>query len=89
MLMMTFLFSMKLLAQASSSETVVCRSNFKHMYWTMKQQLAHHTVTGCNTQPGDLLASGTISGPVMMKTGIAKYLMLFPYLSARLLREKR
>ena len=34
------------------------------MYWTAKQQLAQHTVTGCNLQPGDLLASGTISGPV-------------------------
>ncbi|XP_077775003.1 fumarylacetoacetase isoform X2 [Podarcis muralis] len=41
----------------------ICRSNFKHMYWTMKQQLAHHTVNGCNLRPGDLLASGTISGP--------------------------
>ena len=48
-------------AEASS---VVCRSNFKHLYWTMKQQLAHHSVTGCNMRPGDLLASGTISGPV-------------------------
>jgi len=42
---------------------VVSKSNFKYMYWTMKQQLAHHTVTGCNMRPGDLLASGTISGP--------------------------
>jgi fumarylacetoacetase len=41
----------------------ICRSNFKHLYWTMHQQLAHHTVTGCNLRPGDLLASGTISGP--------------------------
>ncbi|XP_053127630.1 fumarylacetoacetase [Hemicordylus capensis] len=41
----------------------ICNSNFKHMYWTMKQQLAHHTVNGCNLRPGDLLASGTISGP--------------------------
>uniref|UniRef100_A0AAX7USS3 Fumarylacetoacetase n=1 Tax=Astatotilapia calliptera TaxID=8154 RepID=A0AAX7USS3_ASTCA len=41
----------------------ICRSNFKYMYWTMKQQLAHHTVNGCNVKPGDLLASGTISGP--------------------------
>lgn len=40
----------------------ICRSNFKHLYWTMKQQLAHHSATGCNMQPGDLLASGTISG---------------------------
>jgi fumarylacetoacetase len=42
---------------------VICRSNFKHLYWSMVQQLAHHTVTGCNIRPGDLLASGTISGP--------------------------
>lgn len=34
------------------------------MYWTMKQQLTHHTVTGCNANPGDLMASGTISGEV-------------------------
>lgn len=42
---------------------IVTRSNFKHMYWTMKQQLAHHSVTGCPMRPGDLLGSGTISGP--------------------------
>lgn len=47
----------------SDDSTVVSKSNFKHMYWTMKQQLAHHSVTGCNMQPGDLLGSGTISGP--------------------------
>jgi len=41
----------------------ICRSNFKYMYWTMKQQLTHHTVNGCTLRPGDLLASGTISGP--------------------------
>lgn len=41
----------------------VCRSNFKYMYWNMAQQLAHHTVNGCNIQVGDLCASGTISGP--------------------------
>lgn len=40
----------------------ICKSNFKHMYWTMKQQLAHHTITGCNINPGDMMASGTISG---------------------------
>ena len=44
---------------------LLCRSNFRHMYWTMKQQLAHHAVGGCNMRPGDLLASGTISGPVI------------------------
>ena len=42
---------------------VVCRSNFKHMYWNMRQQLAHHTVNGCNIRGGDIIASGTISGP--------------------------
>ncbi|MFP4227215.1 MAG: fumarylacetoacetase [Salinivenus sp.] len=41
----------------------VCETNFRHMYWTVCQQLAHHTVNGCNVRPGDLLASGTISGP--------------------------
>lgn len=41
----------------------ISRSNFKHLYWTMAQQLAHHTITGCNLRAGDLLASGTISGP--------------------------
>lgn len=43
-------------------ETVVCRSNFKYMYWNMSQQLAHHTVNGCNIRNGDLMGSGTISG---------------------------
>lgn len=41
----------------------ICQSNFKHMYWNIRQQLAHHTVTGCNIRPGDLMASGTISAP--------------------------
>ncbi|XP_046351026.1 fumarylacetoacetase-like [Haliotis rufescens] len=40
----------------------VARSNFKYVYWSMKQQLAHHTITGCNVNAGDLMASGTISG---------------------------
>lgn len=44
--------------------TTVSRSNFRHLYWTVRQQLVHHTVTGCNMRPGDLLGSGTISGSV-------------------------
>lgn len=44
------------------TETIISRSNFKYMYWNMVQQLAHHTVNGCNMKIGDLLASGTISG---------------------------
>ena len=46
-----------------ADETVICRSNFKYMYWNMAQQLAHHTVNGCNIRCGDLMGSGTISGP--------------------------
>lgn len=42
--------------------STICQSNFKYMYWTMQQQLAHHTVNGCNINAGDMLASGTISG---------------------------
>jgi fumarylacetoacetase len=41
----------------------ISNSNLKNLYWSMKQQLTHHSVTGCNMQPGDLLGSGTISGP--------------------------
>ena len=44
-------------------ETVVANSNFKYMYWTMAQQLAHHTVNGCPVNSGDMMGSGTISGP--------------------------
>jgi fumarylacetoacetase len=47
----------------SNAETRLCRSNTKYLYWSMAQQLAHHTVNGCNLQVGDLMASGTISGP--------------------------
>lgn len=44
-------------------EKIVSKSNFKHLYWTMSQQLAHHTVNGCKINTGDLMGSGTISGP--------------------------
>ena len=46
----------------TSEETVICHSKFKYMYWNMAQQLAHHTVNGCNIHVGDMMASGTISG---------------------------
>jgi fumarylacetoacetase len=48
-------------AKMKSSHTIT-RTNFQNLYWSVSQQLAHHTVGGCNLQPGDLLASGTISG---------------------------
>ena len=43
-------------------ETLVCKNNFKEMYWNVAQQIAHHTVNGCNLNTGDLLVSGTVSG---------------------------
>ena len=47
----------------ATGATTIARTNFRHMYWTMAQQLAHHTVSGCNTRVGDLMGSGTVSGP--------------------------
>ncbi|WP_321968755.1 fumarylacetoacetase [Paraburkholderia tropica] len=53
-----------LLQPAGAQEaSTISRTNFRHMYWSMAQQLAHHTVSGCNTRVGDLMGSGTISGP--------------------------
>ena len=48
---------------ADGSETVISNTNFKYMYWSMMQQLTHHSITGCNMRVGDLMGSGTISGP--------------------------
>ena len=47
----------------------ICKSSFKDLYWTLAQFVAHHTANGCNLQPGDLLASGTISGPTRDSRG--------------------
>jgi fumarylacetoacetase len=47
----------------NGEENLICKSNLKYMYWNMAQQLAHHTVNGCNVRCGDLMGSGTISGP--------------------------
>jgi len=51
--------------QAETMEEPVCisGSNFRYLHWSMAQQIAHHTIGGCNLRPGDLLASGTVSGP--------------------------
>lgn len=51
------------IAAPNCPEHTVSKSNFKYMYWNMAQQLAHHTVNGCNVRCGDLMGSGTISGP--------------------------
>jgi fumarylacetoacetase len=52
-----------LLAAGDEQAQTISRTNFRHMYWTMAQQLAHHTSGGCNVRVGDLMGSGTISGP--------------------------
>ncbi|HAD98411.1 MAG TPA: fumarylacetoacetase [Cryomorphaceae bacterium] len=51
------------LAPEGGEDSKISSSNFKYMYWSMAQQLAHHTVNGCNINAGDMMASGTISGP--------------------------
>ncbi len=51
------------ISSSDFDEHVVSRSNYKYMYWNMNQQLAHHTINGCNINCGDIMASGTISGP--------------------------
>lgn len=51
------------------SASTICQSNYKHMYWNQNQQLAHHTVNGCNIKAGDMYASGTISGPIKSSYG--------------------
>jgi len=62
-----FTFDIKLEVQLQTAKMgapqTITRSNFQNLYWSIAQQLAHHTVGGCNLQSGDLLASGTISGP--------------------------
>ncbi len=62
-----FTFDVQLEAKLQTAKMktpqTITRTNFQNLYWSVSQQLAHHTVTGCNLQPGDLLASGTISGP--------------------------
>jgi fumarylacetoacetase len=57
-----FLSSRKM-REANCAPMRVSRGNFREMYWTVAQMITHHTSNGCNLQPGDLLASGTVSGP--------------------------
>lgn len=47
----------------------VCATSYRHAYWTLAQMVAHHTVNGCNLQPGDLLGTGTLSGPTADQAG--------------------
>jgi fumarylacetoacetase len=52
-----------LIQPEGGEENSVCKSNYQHMYWNMNQQLAHHTINGCDINVGDCYGSGTISGP--------------------------
>ncbi|TPD72115.1 fumarylacetoacetase [Flavobacterium microcysteis] len=60
----TFDINLEVSIQPENAEaTVISKSNFKYMYWSMSQQLAHHTSNGCRVNSGDMMGSGTISGP--------------------------
>jgi fumarylacetoacetase len=54
---------------AGQLDASICRTSYRHAYWTVAQMLTHHTVNGCNLQPGDLLGSGTLSGPTLDQAG--------------------
>lgn len=54
--------AVSLQSEAMANAEMIANSNYRHLYWTIGQQVAHHTAGGCNLRPGDLLASGTISG---------------------------
>ncbi len=51
------------------AEATICRTSYRHAYWTVAQMVTHHTVNGCNLQAGDLLGSGTLSGPTLDQAG--------------------
>jgi fumarylacetoacetase len=55
--------------ETADQATTICKTNFKYMYWSSVQQLTHHAVSGCAMNTGDLLGSGTISGPTKNSFG--------------------
>jgi fumarylacetoacetase len=55
--------------QQGLGPTRLSRTSFKHQYWTVSQMVAHHTINGCNLRPGDVLGSGTVSGPTVAEAG--------------------
>ena len=59
----------RLQTSSMTSPQIITSTNFQNLYWSISQQLAHHTITGCNLESGDLLASGTISGPTEESRG--------------------
>ena len=55
--------------EAGQGGATICRTSYRHAYWTVAQMVTHHTVNGCNLQPGDLFGSGTLSGPTLDQAG--------------------
>jgi fumarylacetoacetase len=55
----------RLQTPAMAEPAAICTTSYRHAYWTVAQLVAHHTVNGCNLQPGDLFGSGTLSGPTL------------------------
>ncbi len=51
--------------EAGQKGASICRTSYRHAYWTVAQMVTHHTVNGCNLQPGDLFGTGTLSGPTL------------------------
>lgn len=56
-------------AKDAKAEAVICQTSYRHAYWTLAQMVAHHSVNGCNLQSGDLLGTGTLSGPTLDQAG--------------------
>jgi fumarylacetoacetase len=54
---------------AGQADAQICRTSYRHAYWTVAQMVTHHTVNGCNLQPGDMFGSGTLSGPTLDQAG--------------------
>ena len=61
--------STEAMRRRGEADAIVCRTSYRHAYWTIAQLVAHHTVNGCNLQPGDLFGSGTLSGPTPSEAG--------------------
>ncbi len=60
---------LEVILRRKDSDICLTKSNSKYLYWSFQQMVAHHTIGGCNLRPGDLLASGTISGPAQKAAG--------------------
>ncbi|TYG37977.1 hypothetical protein E1A91_D13G176600v1, partial [Gossypium mustelinum] len=71
-----FILQVQIKPFGQTDSCVVTRSNFKNLYWIVTQQVAHHTINGCNLRPDDLLGTGTISGVVCLVHYLS---LLYPF----------